>query len=75
MSGTVRTVDFSLYRDGSKEDQLNFSRELLASFDETGFVKVINHPVHDARVQEVFRMVCYALLLALLLTSVGQGVF
>ncbi|KAI9150499.1 2-oxoglutarate-dependent dioxygenase gloC [Paramyrothecium foliicola] len=56
MCGTVRTVDFSLYRNGSKQDQLNFSRELLASFDETGFVKIINHPVEDARVQEVFKM-------------------
>ncbi|KAI1758015.1 oxidoreductase [Xylaria castorea] len=50
----LRTLDFSKFTHGSITDQESFGQELVASFKNHGFVKLINHGIQDETISSKF---------------------
>ncbi|KAI1759471.1 Clavaminate synthase-like protein [Hypoxylon sp. FL1150] len=50
----IPTLDLSHFTSGSEEQRQKFVQELLASFDTSGFVKLINHGFDEKQLNELF---------------------
>lgn len=53
----LRTLDLSHFTKGTKEQRQQFVEELLASFDETGFAKLVNHGFDEQKLNDLFTWV------------------
>lgn len=49
---SVRTLGFSKFVTGSSLEREALAKELVKGFDESGFVKLINHGVPEKTVQD-----------------------
>ena len=61
-SGTVHTVDFGPFRDGSNRQAV--ANEILDSFKSIGFLYLVNHGMPQDKIDSMFRWVwrfgCFA---------------
>lgn len=53
----IPTLDLSHFTSGSEEQRQKFVQDLLASFDESGFVKLINHGFDEKQLSKLFTWV------------------
>ncbi|KAL5042606.1 hypothetical protein BDW71DRAFT_200450 [Aspergillus fruticulosus] len=51
---TLQTLDFSKYLYGTDAERTQLCYDLVASFKQHGFAKLINHGIPDGQVQELF---------------------
>lgn len=53
----LKTLDFSKFLHGSDDERTELAYELVNSFKQHGFAKLINHGVDDDQVSELFQWV------------------
>ena len=53
----VETLDFTLASSSSAEERIKFSHKLVHAFKTNGFVKLTNHGIPNAVVEEAFALV------------------
>ncbi len=56
----LKTLDFSKFLSGTEVERTELARDLVDSFKQHGFAKLINHGVKDEQVSELFRWVSLA---------------
>lgn len=52
------TLDFSKFTEGSHQDQVKLGRQLVDSFRNHGFVKLVNHGFPDETITTMLDFVC-----------------
>lgn len=53
------TLDFGKFLHGTQTERQELADQLVASFTQHGFVKLINHGVPDEVVDGIWKWVCY----------------
>src|ERR1700761_3122323 len=53
----LNTLDFSKFISGTELERAELAKELVESFKQHGFAKLINHGVKDEQVSELFKWV------------------
>ncbi|ETS81754.1 hypothetical protein PFICI_06756 [Pestalotiopsis fici W106-1] len=51
---SVPTLNYNSFIQGTAEERVQFARDLLSSFERTGFAKLSNHTFSDSQLQELF---------------------
>jgi len=58
MAANLPTLDFAKFLLGDKEEKEKLAEELVASFAQHGFAKLVNHSIPDEIVDDIWEWAC-----------------
>ena len=53
----IQTLDLGHFTSGTPEQRQQFVKDMLQSFDDSGFVKLVNHGFEEPKLKELFQWV------------------
>jgi len=61
MAASLPTLDFAKFLLGNEEEKQQLANELVASFTQHGFAKLVNHSIPDEIVDDNWEWVCLSI--------------